>query len=630
LACFAFVVIKQRSLGIVKEHFPLVDLFQIRKTATLRENCIEVESNHFVFDPTLGVRLKPNSRVISLESNPDGTPRIATSKWLHVDQYGFISNHSDAAHDVDYARLANDPRVYRIVVSGGSTVAGWGASGNETTWPAVLESVLNARIGDIQKKYCRVAVFNGAVLDYNIALEIKRFQEETVYLNPHLVVCFDGINEPWKYFNNPVGYAVKGPQRRMMQILNYGPPRKTWLVFPYFSLAVAEMTAKKREGPQYGYENPGYVKLHETDLYLSKVQQFKALCDGAGIDFLHVLQPIMGTGDHVLTEEEEKLKRFFNTSMYSISWEDYHASCLVFYAKVAARLIEPWQVDMSGLFDGEARTVYADPRHYNDLGQGIIAQAIAERILEKGFLTQGRDFPVATDVLPKYGARNSTLTRRWSFWYDQLSVSTIGRDGLPWFINCTRPLAASPGTAWRCTCTANSSLGAVAVTLDESLDANVVGEQLARVFAGAETTPDDFARSERVLLRIDKDYDLSQLNANSDAALSTTPEGIRLAVQRKNPYLTLPDFSWQSDETPVFCMEITAPVETIMELFYKSPTEEKYTIEQRFVRQILPGRNTLYIALQGVKPGVTFWLHPAAEQGDFILYRIEVRAVSAR
>lgn len=103
-----------------------------------------------------------------------------------------------------------------------------------------------------------------------------------------------------------------------------------------------------------------------------------------------------------------------------------------------------------------------------------------------------------------------------------------------------------------------------------------------------------------------------------------------MAAQRKNPYFTLPDFSWQPDETPVFCMEITAPVETIMELFYKSPAEEKYTIEQRFVRKILPGRNTLYIALQGVKPGVTFWLHPVAAEGDFILRRIEVRAVSAR
>jgi len=34
---------------------------------------------YFLLDPTFGMRFKPNSTLIALESNPDRTPKIATT-----------------------------------------------------------------------------------------------------------------------------------------------------------------------------------------------------------------------------------------------------------------------------------------------------------------------------------------------------------------------------------------------------------------------------------------------------------------------------------------------------------------------------------------------------------------------
>lgn len=272
------VWVRGGDTSTLREHVPLVDLTRFfRGAGDLRADYEHTESDYFLFDPTLGTRLRPNSRVVSLESNRDGTPRLATSRHLLVDQYGFISTKDEEIDTVDYARIANDTGVFRVVVSGGSTTAGWGASKNSATWPAELERLLSAHLKEIDAKFDRVAVFNTGVLGYNLSQEIRRFQEETVHLNPHLVICFNGINERWSYRGDPVTYTLQKPQRRIIRLLNYGPERRVWPILPYVSLLIADLAQSKISEPLYGYENTNYLDVDGLDLYFFKLGQFRAI-----------------------------------------------------------------------------------------------------------------------------------------------------------------------------------------------------------------------------------------------------------------------------------------------------------------------------------------------------------------
>lgn len=344
---------------------------------------VNLDSNYFVFDPALGQRFKPASWCRALAADEEGRPQPENKKKLAIDPHGFIANTSSIKARVNYGKLALDPRVFRILVSGGSTVAGWGASDNEHTWPALLEKKLNSQPNPIRERYERVAVINCGVFRYHAAQEITRFEQETIYINPRLVISFNGINETFYYKGNPVDYANRGHQYQAANYFNFGAAFRQPVLLPYTAELVNSWTRPQAPAPDsiYGFKRRDYLRLDAADLYLSKMRQFNALCKGAGIRFVWCFQPLMGVGDRQLTPYEDKLKQFYGTKYYPGQWSDAQRLAQQFYNAVRPQIKDPWQNDLTEIFKDAPESVYHDPRHYNDLGNQLVADWMFDKIV---------------------------------------------------------------------------------------------------------------------------------------------------------------------------------------------------------------------------------------------------------
>jgi hypothetical protein len=202
-----------------------------------------------------------------------------------------------------------------------------------------------------------------------------------------VVVAFNGINERWGYEGNPVDYTLRKEQRSLMDPANLGTHFEMPLLFPYLRRAIYRMARPAPVAPEsvYGYKREGYLQLSDQTLYIEKARQYHALCHADGIEFIHVLQPVMGIGSKTLTADEERVKNYMGTAFYA-PWSVYLRRAEAFYAGAREELQQPWQHDMSTLFDDIEESVYLDPRHYNDLGNERIAEAVCQLVWQSEVL----------------------------------------------------------------------------------------------------------------------------------------------------------------------------------------------------------------------------------------------------
>ncbi|MFH1727687.1 MAG: SGNH/GDSL hydrolase family protein [Pseudomonadota bacterium] len=395
IACFSYFVKKLGFKNALKQQTPFYNFAKTTENEQdklAREKYFKIQrEDYFVFDLNLGVRFRPYSNVISLEPNNDGTPRIATDRKLKVNKYGFVSNYKSIESETNFDEIIKNDKIFKIIVSGGSTVAGWGASLNIYTWPAQLERLLNSQKPDLLKDYDKIILINTGVLGYNISQEIKLFIEETIYLNPDLLILFNGINEKYEYKGNPIEYSSSTHQRRMLHFLNNQDKKlEATVIFPYITKVLISLIFEKEKTKVkkyygeylYGYKNKDYIDLGAPDLYYSKILQFKGIAESHSVPFIYIFQPTMAFGKKNLTKWEEKVKKFFNSEFYNETWETYEARLNKFYEQVKPKLKEKCQFDFSNLFDNIEAEVYSDPRHYNDYGQKLIAQEIYKLILK--------------------------------------------------------------------------------------------------------------------------------------------------------------------------------------------------------------------------------------------------------
>jgi len=349
----------------------------------VREYYKKITDQYFAYDATLGFRFKPNKKLIALEGDEAGYPQLATSLQLTTDNYGFISN--DNGYDNDYAI---DSNIYTILITGGSTSSGWGATENHYTWISQLERLLNENKNTISQNFKRVRVINSGVFGYRAAQELKRFQEETIYLKPDLVIMFNGINEPWTFKGNPVDYSTHSKQYMMMNHFNqYSSIKDPFsLVMPYTMKFIDQLDKKNSDLKSlYGYKKTPYLSMPAAELYMSKIKQFDAICRSHGIDFLYYLQPIMGAGKKVLSKREESLKNFFESVYYRNAWGKYSSQMNTFYNQIENHpdmLAGSEFKSARMLFDSFSDTLYSDPRHYNNEGQRVIAEYIYKEVLQ--------------------------------------------------------------------------------------------------------------------------------------------------------------------------------------------------------------------------------------------------------
>lgn len=142
-----------------------------------------VEDKAYVPDPLVGYRLVPNMTV---------SPRLGG--YTTTNAQGLIASYVDRRT----YRIEPAADTYRILVLGGSTVEGVGASNSLQALPALLGDELTALYAPAQAGKTQFEMINGGVSGYSSLEEYLYTINDLLLLNPDLVISYNG--------NNDIGY----------------------------------------------------------------------------------------------------------------------------------------------------------------------------------------------------------------------------------------------------------------------------------------------------------------------------------------------------------------------------------------------------------------------------------------
>ncbi|MCB0363858.1 MAG: SGNH/GDSL hydrolase family protein [Bdellovibrionaceae bacterium] len=251
----------------------------------------------------------------------------------------------------------DNPQAPRVAVFGGSTSD---TVFSQNTWVKTFHQKL-------QEAWGPTVVLNGAVGGYNSHQELLKVIRDIEFLQPNLIVTYDGANEmqgaqlPEQPLVTTYEYQIF---ERMIESSRVG--------FPYLISLVRAMKApqfsRDMEGQATGPANPGTA--HE--LWLKNITLIRATADLFGARFHGFLQPVLGIGDYRLSEREEKIR---TTDAIAQRNPSFYAPAI---DSVKAR---SYLSDLTEALNSMS-DVYIDDCHLNPEGDTLMGEKVSEVILK--------------------------------------------------------------------------------------------------------------------------------------------------------------------------------------------------------------------------------------------------------
>ncbi len=335
-------------------------------------------------DDLLGYRLPTASAVVELD---------------HSDKYVYITDDNGFIVDV------NDPPItlqkpvetYRVIVLGGSTVMGTGASRPAQNIVGMLRKAVRER-GLTGPNSKRVEFINAGVHGYTSSQEYLYSVADLLRFKPDLVVVYDGWNDSefdytfrdiadWSAERLAWSYSIAGSARLLAENLGY------FLTQSDFRLGMAELLSRvflglsDRVSSYLSYKPDGKpFDPRVMENYSRNHRAFLALADDQ-LSVALFLQPLVGTDDRTLSTEEKA------SWWYSQLWL---GDRIPFYEH-ARRILEDLKernldnghnciADLSHSLKGVSEAVYADSGHLLPRGNEVVAAHILDELVSCGFL----------------------------------------------------------------------------------------------------------------------------------------------------------------------------------------------------------------------------------------------------
>ena len=340
------------------------------------------------------------------------TPNANYTSGLEVNSYGFIHN-----GDVKRPPFANNKAI-KVVLLGGSSVAGIGAADNRETIASYLERQLNDN--DLNIEY---EVINSGHSGYYTPIELTYFVMELVHYKPDVVVALDGWNDFWYSFSliresaGYEGWAI--PQRTthhrsienfinnptFFAAINYAGFKRVF----YYTVGLLNeakrkideyLTKEKKlvkppQGKSVWVNNAIYIRdeINKTYSHIPFMEKnWRSLIGAARANKVKpilLLQPAIPVTEKKLTNGETD---GYNELLgdRSIPVEQYDKEIRNFYDE-ARKMVKRLKVsfpnseeviieDISKMFTDESRAVFLDVIHSNRYGNCKIAELIASKI----------------------------------------------------------------------------------------------------------------------------------------------------------------------------------------------------------------------------------------------------------
>lgn len=209
-----------------------------------------------------------------LMGNPDPAtyPKYLSQPYTVYIPFPGYAKYDSIQHNPDGYRGAQVPLLkgkrYRILCLGGSTTYGYGVKYASQTYPARLDSILNAwaQHDSLFSKYEGVEVINGGIEAASSAEELADYTYKFRYYKPDLVILHSGGNDALISPGDPNYQPDYSHFRRMDFNLKPLPGKARWLMHSYFcSFVIINLFYERSMDPTFYFQQDGTAKYCHWD-----------------------------------------------------------------------------------------------------------------------------------------------------------------------------------------------------------------------------------------------------------------------------------------------------------------------------------------------------------------------------
>ncbi|MBM3506233.1 MAG: SGNH/GDSL hydrolase family protein [Alphaproteobacteria bacterium] len=335
---------------------------------------------------------------------------VTENRWSYrrTNTQGFIITEADAP---TYPRTPS-PETYRIMVLGGSTVEGNGASGSLNALPAQVLRALKGYLPTAPGT-TRFEVINAGVAGYYSVNELLFYMSELRDFHPDLIISYNGWNDLQIQNRLLKSHGLEHPRLVNEDHVDFSriiADHFSWVATATrFAALSATSTAALLRGsatldlalrvtrkfvqavnPQAIPDNY-YFDPEAAHRYIDNLLTLNLLAARDGVAHAWFLQPLAGVGEHPPA-------RFlgFDEQAYLDTRPGYAQQRLLFYGAVRehmARLrAEPpaqtfaCMADVTDVFAGNPAAVYADGGHLTDEGNRLVAARLISELARCGII----------------------------------------------------------------------------------------------------------------------------------------------------------------------------------------------------------------------------------------------------
>ena len=273
------------------------------------------------------------------------------------------------------------PNEIRILVLGGSTAWGLGASSTEATVPGALERRLNE--GAPKASY---RVMSGAFSGWSSRQERVAVLELFGVFEPDLVIALTGYNDvlamvegaAGEFLQRPesaeLGKAVEDnlrPMGTLRALRKLGGTLGVWRLVVYLR---ERMALRAPAGPAVAYERA--VAEREMPRIADLYTELADFLGRRGSRLVVALQPDIYSTGKPLTPEEQEVRRRYASRAKDFGPTFRHYRDDLVRALLAAHARGLAVLDLQGVFDAHPEPVFIDDCHFNDEGYRVLAEAL--------------------------------------------------------------------------------------------------------------------------------------------------------------------------------------------------------------------------------------------------------------
>jgi len=315
------------------------------------------------------------------------TPGLNSELW--TDENGLVKTIRSSATNEKDKKV-----VERILLIGGSSVEGRGASNNRNTIASHLQSCLD------QSRNEKIEIFNagrsGLYSYTSFRLLAERFVPE---INPRLVIQLNGRNDIHYAidFGNRLGtllpsdLSVADWKERYNSDLGL-----KYLIFALLKYSILNKVANKASQIISNGTNTGVYEQLQNKFssktvnnalrnYVSIQASTKAYLSSRNVKYIHYFQPTLYFKKrnktvreiHFLTDWEVRTNKIYGKYIRT------------FYERAPlelSRSLGKSTIDLSGMFEESETELYVDSVHYNDKASQMIAERICHDVIETSFV----------------------------------------------------------------------------------------------------------------------------------------------------------------------------------------------------------------------------------------------------